>query len=169
MQWSEEEECSPLLCFAAVALLSNSVKVALVRLSRRREGLMRARPAWSLLWGVLRGWPARPAVGHILARQRICLPLAARTRPSQMWYSTHVASAGFLSSVPVRRLWIATGARAYNGFMANRLTVFEQQRVAMARTADLLGLLWRRYMEPEPLLSHLRLRPRVTSSPSCAA
>ena len=61
---------------------------------------MRARPAWSLLWGVLRGWPARPAAGHILARLRICLPLAARTRPSKMWYSTHVASAGFVSSVP---------------------------------------------------------------------
>ena len=35
-----------------------------------------------------------------MVRLPICLPLAARTHPSQMWYSTHVASAGFLSSVP---------------------------------------------------------------------
>ena len=31
-------------------------------------------------------------VGHILARQRICLPLAARTRPSPMWCFLTVAS-----------------------------------------------------------------------------
>ena len=133
------------------------------------EGLMRARPAWSLLWGVLRGWPARPAAGHILARLRICLLLAARTHPSPMWYFTCAASAGFVSSVPASRVWIATGARAYNGFMANRPTVFEQQRFGRARTSDLLGSVWHRYMEPEPLLSLLRLRPPVTSSPSCTA
>ena len=86
MQWSEEQGYAALLCFAALVLLSNSVKVALVRLSRPRAGLMRACPVGSLLWRVLRGWPARPAAGHILARLRICLPLASRTRPSQMWY-----------------------------------------------------------------------------------
>ena len=61
---------------------------------------MRACPVGSLLRRVLRGWPARPAAGHILARLRICLPLAARTHPSPMWYFTCAASAGFLSSVP---------------------------------------------------------------------
>ena len=56
-----------------------------------------------------------PLSAIILARRQILLLLAARTRPSPMWYFTHVASAGFLFLVPASRLWRATGAMGFNG------------------------------------------------------
>ena len=40
-----------------------------------------------------------------------------------------------------------------NGVFDHARAEFEFERFARARTADLLGFVWRRYMEPEPLLS----------------
>ena len=54
---------------------------ALVRLSRRREGLTRARPARSLLGGVLRGWHARPTCGHIFGEAATILAAGGSNPP----------------------------------------------------------------------------------------
>ena len=65
-----------------------------------------------------------PLSAIILARRQILLLLAARTRPSPMWYFTHVASAGFLFLVPASRLWRATGAMGFNGVIGAYMRVF---------------------------------------------
>ena len=78
MQWPEEEELQALLRLVSSRISGGQGSLALVRLSRRRAGLMRACPVGSLLWRVLRGWPARPAVGHILVRALVGTFSAAR-------------------------------------------------------------------------------------------
>ena len=114
-------------------------------------------------------WPARPAGDHFVVRLPICLPLAARTHPSQMWYSTHVASAGFVSSVPACPPVQAVEQWCPMASLSSGEPLLSFKDLQGHELLTFSSLLWRRYMEPEPLLSLLRLRPRVTFSPSCTA
>ena len=73
------------------------------------------------------------------------------------WYSMHVASAGFVSSVPACPPVQAVEQWCPMASLNMREPLLSFKDLQGHELLTFSSLLWRRYMEPEPLLSHLRL------------